>query len=402
MLVKKIPSDELEIGMNVSSLDRPWSETPFLFAGFKIHKTSELNDLQKYCKYVYVLTSHEEIEIHSLYGDNETPDYCKFAGKAEYTISRSVEDEISIIEKDHEKIVELITDIEIISEKNGELDFDEINNSIQILVQSITRNPDAFIWLTEIKIFDSYVYKDALSCAIWATILGRELGFAENHLQSLAMGALLMDIGKTALPKTLIHKSTKLSHDDWELMKTHVDHSLSIIKTMPNIPVEVIELVMFHHERIDGSGYPDGLMGSQIPLFSQIAGVVDFYVSVTNSRPFAPAISPSTAIEMLYHQQNKFFDETIIEAFIKALGTYPTGSLVELSTGDTGIVIAQNEAHKLRPQISLLLNAKRQPYQSKIKINLLNETKDGNGHPLFVVKTLSDGAHGLKVKNLSI
>ncbi|MDZ7803259.1 HD-GYP domain-containing protein [Thiohalophilus sp.] len=160
------------------------------------------------------------------------------------------------------------------------------------LVSSVTNNPDAYIWLTRLKKFDSFLYKDSLTAAVWATALGRKLGIAESQLQNLAIGCLLMDIGKLCLPTDLLHKPDRLDTNEWETMKTHVDLGVELLRESADYPPEILEIVQHHHERLNGCGYPSGLHGNQIPLFGQIAGIVDQYVAVTSPRPFADTISP--------------------------------------------------------------------------------------------------------------
>lgn len=403
MPVKKISANEIEIGMYITSLDRPWSETPFLFQGFEVKTTEELADLQRLAKHVYIAVPDEEIKLTSI-PSNRTGDVPRqgMLGEMEYEILQSAEDEVVAVRESHEEIVDLIGDIETIVNEDQELQLDQMDASMNILVKSVTSNPDAFIWLTQIKKFDSYIYRDALNCSVWATALGRKLGISEQNLKKLATGALLMDLGKTALPKSLIHKRTHLDRDEWEQMKTHVGLGLDILENSSDMGVEVMDIVRTHHERLDGSGYPKGLRGREIPLFGQIAGIVDFYVSVTNSRPFAPVISPSMAIDMLYEQRVNYFNEMLVQNFIHVISTYPTGSLVELSNGDIAVVISQNPGLKLRPNVVLLLDRNKQPYGLKPIINLMSETNDMHGNQLSIVKTLADGTHGLCVEDLPV
>ncbi|NNG14065.1 MAG: HD-GYP domain-containing protein, partial [Gammaproteobacteria bacterium] len=279
---------------------------------------------------------------------------------------------------------------------------EDIEKPVKVMVDSVVNNPDAYIWLTRIRKFDSYVYKDALSTAVWATALGRQMGMVEQDLQTLATGCLLMDIGKLALPVELLHKHERLEDEEWELMKSHVELGLSIIKTDPYCSTDILDIVVTHHERLNGSGYPAGLHGSQIPLFGQIAGIVDFYVAITTPRPFAlaTAISPSVAEQMLYDQKGKFFDEMLVEYFIQALSTYPTGSLVELSTGEVGIVMAQNPSLRLKPDVVLLLNPDKKPYSDYSVVRLVSHSH--NNTPVTIVRTLKDGEYGLKIEELSL
>jgi HD-GYP domain-containing protein (c-di-GMP phosphodiesterase class II) len=276
-----------------------------------------------------------------------------------------------------------------------------IKESVEVMVESIERNPDAYIWLTRIKKYDSYIYKDSLCASIWATTLGRELGLARDKLNTLAMGALLMDIGKTALPIELINKPGRLTNDEWSMMKSHIEHGVRILSEYHDVSPGIIDIVRTHHERLDGSGYPAALRGNVIPLLGQIAGIVDFYVSVTSSRPYAKAISPSNATYMLYQQQGSYFSEHLVKHFIQALSTYPTGTLVELNSGEVGVVTSQNPLLRLKPNVVLLLDPDKKPYGSMPRINLDDYTHSHTNNPVNIKTTLADGAYGIRIEEMA-
>ncbi|MBU0499666.1 MAG: HD-GYP domain-containing protein [Gammaproteobacteria bacterium] len=403
MPVKKIPSSEVEIGMFVSSLDRPWSETPFLFQGFLVREQRELQQLQEYAQHVYIMVPDDEIELLALPSDRTpTLTTTKVLHQRRYEIESDFEEEVLVSTTAHERVTLLVTEIEEIVRRDRELLGQRLAEPIHLMVDSIRRNPDAYVWLTRIKHFDSYLYRDALNSSVWAAVFGRKLGLPEKDLQSLATGAMLMDIGKTVLPVELLYKHPRLLPEEWELMKTHVQKGLEVLAQSRDLSPDVIAMVGTHHERLNGSGYPDSLKGSRIPLFGQMAGIIDFYVAVTTPRPFAKTISPSNAIQMLYEQRNRYFDETLVEQFIRVLGTYPTGSLVELSTGEVGIVVSQNPGLRLKPNVMLLLDPSKQPYPAQPIVSLINYSHAGDNRPITIHKTIHEGKYGLMIGDLSL
>lgn len=401
MPVKKIPSSEVEIGMFVSSLDRPWSETPFLFQGFLVRAQKELQQLQEYADHVYIMVPDDEIELRALPADR-TPilPTTKRLHQRRYEIETGFEEEVLASKGSHTRVSLLVTEIEEIVRRDQELLGQKLSEPIRLMVDSISRNPDAYVWLTRIKHFDSYLYRDALNSSVWAAVFGRRLGLPEKDLQSLAAGTMLMDIGKTALPVELLYKRPRLAPEEWELMKTHVQRGLDMISGSRDLSPDIVAIVRTHHERLNGSGYPDGLKGNQIPLFGQMAGIIDFYVAVTTPRPFAKTISPANAIQMLYEQRNRYFDETLVEQFIRVLGTYPTGSLVELSTGEVGVVVSQNPGARLKPNVMLLLDPSKQPYPAQPVVSLTNYSRGADNCPVTIHKTIHEGKYGLMVGDL--
>lgn len=403
MPVKKISSTEVEIGMYISRLDRPWRETTFLFQGFPVQRQSEIEELKKQSNHVYIMVPDEEITIDdslpSLQTEHITHDE---VGQKHYEIIETAEDELQTARESHEEISQMLAEIETTLQEDKEVNVQKLKRSVEVMVDSIVRNPDAYIWLTRLKKFDSYIYKDSLNASVWATTLGRELGLEREKLSSLATGTLCMDIGKTALPIELVNKKGRLTEDEWALVKSHVEHGVRILSdTADNIPDDVLDVVRTHHERLDGSGYPAALRNNEIPLLGQIAGIIDFYVSVTTDRPYAKAISSSKAVDMLYQQKGRYFSETLVDKFIQALSTYPTGSLVELSSGEVGVVISQNPGLRLRPNVILLLNPDKKPYDSYTVVSLVDYTDCDLDTSVNIRKTLADGEYGLKMEAFS-
>jgi HD-GYP domain-containing protein (c-di-GMP phosphodiesterase class II) len=403
MPVKKIPTADVRIGMFVSSLDRPWSETTFLFQGFEVRDQEDIEALLRYTQHVYIMVPDEEIELRQLpSGPVRTMPGAELLHQEKYTITMDAEQAVEEARDSHEQVSRLVNEIETVVEQGSGLAPEDIGKPIEIMVNSVTGNPDAYIWLTRIRNFDSYVYKDALGASVWATALGRELGLAKKELQKLATGTLLMDIGKMSLPVELLHKKTRLTHDEWKLMKTHVQHGLDILESCGACEPEILDIVRTHHERIDGSGYPAGLRGVDIPLFGQIAGIVDFYAAVTMPRPYAKSISPSMALQLLYDQKGIYFDRELVENFIQVLSTYPTGSLVELSSGEIAVVTSQNPGLRLKPNLVLLLNPDKRPYDAYPMVSLAHYTYGPEEQPVHVVRTLPDGEFGLNVEELAL
>lgn len=400
MAVKQIPSDQIEIGMYISSLDRPWLETPFMFQGFMVRGQQEIDDLKQHTKYVYILVADEEIEIEKPAFQPQKSTQASQINSTTYRDTITAEDEIRKIQVSHEKFAHTLAEIEELIKTDGVIKLELIEQPVKIMVHSVTKNPDAYLWLTRLKKFDSFMYKDSLTAAVLGAALGRQLGLPEDELHKLAEGCLLMDIGKMSIPNELLQKSERLTAEEWELMKSHAQLGVDILQQSPGCKPDVLDIVRSHHERIDGSGYPDGLQGSQIPFYAQIAGIVDQYVAVTNPRPYAETLSHSKAQEMLFNQKGRFFDELLVDYFIQTLSTYPTGSLVELSNGEVGIVKAQKPGMSLRPDIILLLDNNKKAYGSYTIVNLDNYRTDEL--PVIISKTLADGDYGIRIEELSL
>jgi putative nucleotidyltransferase with HDIG domain len=284
----------------------------------------------------------------------------------------------------------------------GSLDVVRIKRSVEPMIDSITRNPDACIWLARMKQEDSYTYQHSLGASIWAVALGRQLGLPKSDLRSLAVGGLLFDIGKLRVDRELLNAGRPLTEGEFEQVRDHVKLGVEMIQGSGLMNQEVLGMIAHHHERHDGSGYPDGLRGDDIPIFARIAAIVDCYDAITSHRSYARAIPPSTAIKMLYEWRDIDFQAELVEEFIQAVGIYPAGTLVELSSGEVAVVVAEYRTRRLRPQVMVLLDAEKQPVAEVRTINLLEQTETGDGRPLDIVGSLEPQAYGIDMAGIRL
>jgi len=165
---------------------------------------------------------------------------------------------------------------------------------------------------------------------------------------------------------------------------------------------DVIAMVEHHHERHDGSGYPRGLSGDEIPVFARIASIVDCYDAITSHRSYARAIPPSTAIKMLYEWKDIDFQGELIEQFIQAVGIYPAGTLVELTTAEVGVVVAEYRTRRLRPKVMVLLDSDKQPCDEIKTIDLLNQKTTADGERLDILNSLEPDAYGIDMTAIQL
>jgi len=189
----------------------------------------------------------------------------------------------------------------------------------------------------------------------------RHLGFERHRLTVLGMGGLLLDIGNVRIPRTIGMKEGPLTDDEHQMMRMHVEYGVEIVKKSSAFGDEVIDMVRYHHERYDGSGYPNGLRGTDIPVYGRIAGVIDCYDAIISRKPYRGPKCAYDAIRELNQLSGKTFQPEVVEQFVQALGMFPTGSLVELNTGEVAIVIEQNRERRLRPNLLMILDENKQP-----------------------------------------
>ena len=399
---KKISTLYLTEGMYVSSLDRPWLDTPFLMQGFLIKDPDEIMLLKKYCEYVYIDTSkgadasqyvHEARKLKS----NDRLEKCLVDNTklVEYVDTKTTTEEMPVarmaVDEASNRVVTLMESV-----KAGKsVDVKQVKGVVEPILESIIRNPEALMWLTQMRHKDSYTYSHSVDNCALASAFGRHMGLPKDDLNTLAMGLLLMDIGKMKVPAEVLNKTEPLTEAEFNLVRDHVNHSVEILSKSEGVDIDIINIALTHHERFDGSGYPNGLVGVQTPVYGRIAGIIDCYDAMTSKRPYGDPVSPYTALQEIYNWRNKYFQEELVEQFLQCLGVFPTGSLVEMHSGEVAIVMAQNKTRRMSPQIMLLLDKDKKPYEEYQMIDLVNQPSSYDDNPLTIYRGLDPGAYGL-------
>jgi HD-GYP domain-containing protein (c-di-GMP phosphodiesterase class II) len=201
-----------------------------------------------------------------------------------------------------------------------------------------------------------------------------------------------MDVGKTRLSEQLLSSQGSLGPADVDAIRSHVRHGLDIIAASDITNQDVIDIVCTHHERHDGNGYPQGLAGNVIPITGRMLGLIDTYDSMSRVRPYRAAMSRHQALRQIYASRNSLFQSEMVEQFQVCLGVYPTGSLVELNTGEVAIVMAQNQVRRLRPRVAILSTPKKQPLSDFRSVDLMALNGDAS---VDIVRGLAVGDYGI-------
>jgi len=405
---EKINVRDLVVGMYVARLDRPWVGTPFPIQGFHIKNIEEINTLSHHCKHVFVDVERNNIPraLDKRPSQHQTRTIAGAKGSSLLKF-RETYKKTYPIKKEIQTATNLHTEVSFAVEQVMEklrdgkpLSLVEIKNAANKMVDSITRNPDALVWVCKIKDKDEHTYRHSVRASVWAIAYGRHLGLSREDLQTLALGVLLCKVGKTKLPSELITSPGQLTADDVKLMRKYVEYGVEILKETPGIPTEVISIVWCHNERHDGSGYPRRLGGDQIPILAKIAGIVDYYETLTNPRPDIEPLTSSQAMAKLHDVRGGLFQNELVEEFIQAIGIYPTGTIVQLSSGEIGVITEQNPKRRLRPVVTLVLDENKRPLRIRRIINLLKHTKDKHGKHLDISRSLPQGAYDIDPANI--
>jgi len=403
----KVKVNDLQPGMFVCRLDRPWIETPFLMQGIMIKSERDIEAISRHCCFVYIDTTRSKDSLKTLKSSSYRPIDSSSGKPLErrksqriiYEVSTHLKKEISHAASVHTELSEAASHLFENLEHHKPIDIMQIRLIIKNVVGSIIRNPDAMVWMARVKAKDAYTYEHSMRMSILATVYGRHLGLAKQSLESLTLGTMLCDIGKTKLPNGIITKTGRLSQEERKVMEEHVNIGVEILRHTPDINEHVKQIVWCHHERLNGLGYPRNLTDKEIPILAKMAGIVDCYDAITSPRIHAAAMNATEAVSTLFKMRNIEFSANLVEQFIQAIGIYPTGSMVQLNNDEIGIVIEQNPSRRLRPKIMVVLDENKLPIMTTKIIDLKNHDNETG---LSVAMALKAGAFGLYPEDMKV
>ncbi|MBT8118355.1 MAG: HD-GYP domain-containing protein [Gammaproteobacteria bacterium] len=388
--------------MYVSNLDRPWIDTPFLLEGFLINSEEDLTALNQYCTYVFIDTDRgigaaEYIEEAprlktNTYLERFLQDNKK---KVEYTNTRPTKEEIpaaqTALESASNQVAHIMEDVK--SGKN--LNVEAVRGVVEPILDSIIRNSEAYMWLSMMQKKSSYTYSHSVDNCALAIAFGRFMGLPKKDLRTLAIGLLMMDMGNVKVPEGILNKKGRLTEAEYRIVKKHVEHGIEILKKTEGMNEDIINIALTHHERFDGSGYPNALQGTQIPVYGRMAAIIDCYDAMTSNRPFSAAKSPYSALQSIYNWRDSAFQPELVEQFLQCMGVYPTGSLVEMTNGSVAIVLEQNLTQRMRPKIMLILDEDKQHLKEYKTVDLAINFEDASRMPMNIYRGLDPGSYDI-------
>ena len=348
---------ELKLGMYVSELDRPWQQTNFPLQGFRIRSKRELGALNSVCEYVYVDVTKSKFsddgEAKQFFSTKSSKVKEKAVRKStkKLDISHGRYDNITELpdQKDFDQTSTSFTRVQnslstihddILA--GATLDESALNDTSSVIVDAVVKTPTAAFWAALLQKHDDQIYNHGLRAATWGLICGRHMGVDTVDLKRLAQGLLLKDVYRLS--------------EDREVKNTS-DAILTSVELLQETGVhpKVIAVVKYHRERFNGSGKPFGLVGEKIPFMARIAAVSTAYDLVLHPiNQKKEPMSPSQATKMLYSQKGRAFQEELVIEFIEAMGLYPLGTLVKLSSGEKAVVVKQNVGRRLKPSVLIL------------------------------------------------
>lgn len=246
---------------------------------------------------------------------------------------------------------------------------------VRLMISEMNASDLTALNLDQINRVNDYIFTHSLNVSILATAMGIHCGIKGDDLHELSMGAILHDIGKIKIPANILNKPGKLTPKEWDIIKRHSEFGYEIIKRSGLLSMNILDAIMQHHEKMDGSGYPYGLKGSQIHQFAKIITVADVYDALTSNRTYKKAHLPSEAFEYIVGNGGQHFDYSIVDTFARSISIYPVGSIVKLSTGEEGVIVKSSAHYHHRPTVRILRSADGIDMYSPYEIDLLSQSQ---------------------------
>ncbi len=384
-MLKKISVSRLRPGMFIQELCGDWMSHPFWRAQFKLSGDADLRRIvESGIQHVYIDTDRGLDDVEAVAADevkaSVEEEIVAALGAPDDTVLRvSVREEMARARKVHEQAHKVVRSMMGDVRLGKAVSLEDAEPVVEAITGSVLRNSGALLGLIGIKNKDDYTFLHSVSVCTLMIAFGRSLGLAGEDLRQGGIGGLLHDIGKMKVPDAVLNKPGRLTDAEFELIKRHPGDGHEVLLETQGIGAVPLDITRHHHERLDGSGYPDRLAGDAISTMARMAAIVDVYDAITADRCYHKGMPAAEALRKMWEWSSAHFDQKLLQAFMRCVGIYPVGSLVRLESGRLGVVTEQNEGSLLTPRLRVFFSTKSNGYIKPELVDLGRKLGSGGG-----------------------
>ena len=388
-MIKKITVDKLKPGIFVHDFNCGWLHHPFLKNRLRLSSDKEIEKVISYgIREVYIDTdsgldvddapTQHEID-QAIDCDLETLSETSEKTRSGVPLEAEIDNARALIAEAKQATHRLMDDVRL----GKQIDLPQVEILVEKMTESVFNNSDALVSLLRIKSKDEYTYLHSLAVSALCISFAQYLDFDYGKIKAIGIGGLLHDIGKVKIPDQILHKPGPLTEAEFEVMKQHVDHGNAVLEQTTHLDASSICVTAHHHERLDGTGYPQGLRGDQISLFGQVSAIVDIYDALTSERCYKGSMTPTEALRKIFEWSDSYLNRHLVEKFVTHIGIYPVGSVVRLRSGAVAVVVRHGQKDLLHPVVRILFDCRHRRLSPTAEIDLGQPEPGSDGNEIL-------------------
>jgi putative nucleotidyltransferase with HDIG domain len=383
-MLKKVDPSQLKVGMYIHDLSCDWMTHPFVRNRFVIASQDEIQKIVKAGIHDVVIDSDKGLDVEhapTLAESQEATEreLAELARQPAKIIKTSLGEELQRAAQIRHQAAGVVRNVMADARLGKAIEIGAVQPVVQNITESILRNPGALLGLLRIKTKDDYTFLHSVSVCALLVAFCNARGLDEDITRQAGLGGLLHDTGKALVPDAILNKPGPLTDEEFAVIKKHPEDGWNILRQSPEVPQIALDITRHHHERRDGTGYPDKLAGDQISELAQMAAIVDVYDALTADRVYHKGIPAAAALRKIYEWSKHHFNQQLVQEFMRCVGIYPVGTLVLLESGRLGVVVEPHESNLLAPKVNVFFNTRTNVYIKPETIDLSRGLGFGGG-----------------------